>query len=85
VANISEKCQMFVRLTQQKLETEVWSAGRTADANKLSCIMSQLNLAMEHESHPEIEHQLWAIAGLLLLPLLLKDNSSCFITTLEWR
>jgi len=69
VANISEKFQMFVRLIQQKLETEVWSAGRTADVNELSCIMSMLNLAIEHESDPEIEHQLRAIAGLLLLPL----------------
>ena len=83
VANIAEKCQMFVGLTQQKLETEACSAGRTADVNKLSCIMSQLNLAMKHESDPDIEHQLRAIAGLLLLPLLLKDNSSYFITTLE--
>ena len=51
--------------------------------DKLSHIMSQLSLAMEHESDPDVEHQLRAVAGLLLLPPLLKDNSSYFITALE--
>jgi len=45
--------------------------------------MSQLSLAVEHKSDLDIEHQLWAAAGLLMLPVLLKDDSLYFITTLE--
>ena len=83
VENITEKCQMLVKLSQQKLQSDAGIAGRTAGMNKLSHIMSQLSLAMEHESDPDIEHQLRAVAGLLLLPVLLKDNSLYFNTTLE--
>jgi len=38
---------------------------------------------VEHESDLDIEHQLWAAAGLLMLPVLLKDDSLYSITTLE--
>lgn len=83
VENITQKCQMLVKLSAQKLQSDAGIAGRRAGVNRLSQIMSQLSLAMEHESDPDDEHQLRAVAGLLLLPLLLKDNSSYFITTLE--
>lgn len=83
MANIAEKCQLFVKLTQKKLETEAGSSGRIAGVNTLSCIMSQLSLEMQHENDPDVQHHLRAVAGLLLLPHLLKDNSSYFIMALE--
>jgi len=83
VENITEKCQMLVTLSQQKLQPDARSAGCKADVNKVSNIMSQLSLAMEHDSDPNVEQHLRAVAGLLLLPPLLHDNSSYFITAFE--
>jgi len=77
--SITEKCQVFVKLSQKKVN----SGARIEGLDKLAHIMSQLSLALEIERDPDIERELRAIAGLLLLPLLLKDNSSYFITPLE--